>query len=91
MKPDEDLDAIYPDQYRPTTIEVKTKKGEVIKKVVQNPYGDPRNTLDDDALYEKFRLWAGPSLTEEHARDIRDVVWRLDKLSSLSELMELIA
>jgi 2-methylcitrate dehydratase PrpD len=91
VKPDEDLDAIYPDQYRPTTIEVKTKKGEVIKKVVQNPYGDPRNTLDDDALYEKFRLWAGPSLTEEQARDIRDVVWRLDKLSSLSELMELIA
>jgi 2-methylcitrate dehydratase PrpD len=91
VKPDEDLDAIYPDQYRPTTVEVKTKKGEAYKKVVQNPYGDPRNTLDDDALYEKFRFWAGPSLTEEQARDIRDVVWRLDKLSSLSELMELIA
>jgi len=91
VKPDEDLDAVYPDQCRPTTVEIKTKKGEVIKKVVQNPYGDPRNTLDDDALYEKFRAWAGTSLSEEQAKDIRDVVWRLDRLSSLSELMELIA
>ncbi len=91
VKPEEDLDALYPDQYRPTTVEIKVKTGEVYKKVVQNPYGDPRNTLDDNALYEKFRLWAGPSLTEEQAKEIKDVVWRLDKLSDLSELMELIA
>jgi len=91
VKPDEDLDAIYPDQYRPTTVEVKTKKGETIRRTVQNPYGDPRNTLSDEALYEKFRLWAGPSLTDDQAKEIRRVVWRLDRLGSLSELMELIA
>lgn len=91
VNPDEDLDPFYPDQYRPTSVEVKTKKGDKYKKTVQSPYGDSKNTIDDNALYEKFKRWAGPSLTDEQAKEIRNAVWRLDRLSDLSELMELIA
>ena len=87
---DESLDAIYPDNYRPTTFEIILKNGKSYTKTVQNPYGDPRNTLDDDALYKKFVKWSGPSLTEDEALAIKDIVWRLEKLDNLNELMELI-
>jgi 2-methylcitrate dehydratase PrpD len=87
---DESLDAIYPDVYRPTTVEIILKNGKSYTKTVQNPFGDPRNTLDDDALYKKFVKWSGPSLTEDEALAIKDIVWRLENLDNINDLMELI-
>lgn len=88
---DESLDAIYPDKYRPTTVEIILQNGDLFTETIQNPYGDPRNTLDDDALFKKFVKWSGPSLTEDEAIAIKDVVWRLEKLDNLYELMDLIS
>lgn len=88
---DESLDSVYPDRRRPTTVEIVLKNSKTITRKIASPYGDPGNTLDDEALYEKFIKWAGPSLTIEQAPSIRETVWNLEKQDNLEGLMELIS
>lgn len=89
--PDEDLDAIYPEDCRPTLVEIKTRNGESYTKRVSYPKGDPRNPLTDEELFEKFLRWAGPSLTEERAYEIEDAIFELDRLDDVSEFTELLS
>jgi 2-methylcitrate dehydratase PrpD len=89
--PDEDLDAIYPEDCRPTLVEIKIRSGETHSKRISYPKGDPRNPLTDDELFEKFLRWAGPSLEEDRAREIRRTISRLDRLDDISEFTELLS
>ena len=89
--PDEDLDAIYPEDCRPTHVEIKTRDGEIYSKSVRYPKGDPRNPLNDDELFEKFLRWAGPSMTEEHAQEIKKAIYKLNRLDDVSEFTELLS
>jgi 2-methylcitrate dehydratase PrpD len=88
--PDEGLDSIYPEECRPTTVEVKTKDGSVYEKRVDYPKGEPRTPLTDEELFEKFVRWSGESLTEECADEIRDVLFRLEELEDVSEFTRLL-
>lgn len=83
--PDEVLDAIYPEECRPTTVEVKTTDGRTYSKRIDYPKGEPRNPFTDDELFEKFLRWAGPSLTEERANEIKNAIFKLDELGDVSE------
>jgi len=83
--PDEVLDAIYPEECRPTTVEIKTTDGKTYSKRIDYPKGEPRNPFTDDELFEKFLRWAGPSLTEERANEIKNAVFKLDELGDVSE------
>ena len=87
---DEGLDSIYPEECRPTTVEVKTKDGKTHTKRVDYPKGEPRRPLTDDELYEKFVKWAGSSLSPEKAERIREALFRLDEYEDVSEFMELL-
>jgi 2-methylcitrate dehydratase PrpD len=88
--PDEGLDSIYPEECRPTTVEVKTIDGKAFEKRVDYPKGEPRTLLTDEELFDKFVRWSGESLTEERAKKIRDVLFRLDELEDVSEFTRLL-
>ena len=87
---DESLDSIYPDKDRPTLVEVIFEEGRALKRAISSPYGDPRNTLNDDALFEKFVKWSGQSISSRQASDIKEVVWALEDQVDLEILMGLL-
>jgi len=87
---DEGLDSIYPEECRPTTVEVKTKDGKTYTKRVDYPKGEPKRPLTDDELYEKFVKWSGPSLSPEKAERIREALFRLEEFDDVSEFMGLL-
>ena len=89
--PDEDLDAIYPEDCRPTLVEIKTRNGESYSKRISYPKGDPRNPLTDEELFEKFLRWAGPSITEERAHEIKQIIYKLERLDNVSEFTEVLS
>jgi 2-methylcitrate dehydratase PrpD len=88
--PDEGLDAIYPEECRPTTVEVKTMDGETHTKRIDHPKGGPGNPLTDGELFDKFSRWSGESITDEQAGDIRDALFRLDELDDVSAFIGLL-
>jgi 2-methylcitrate dehydratase PrpD len=88
--PDEGLDSIYPEECRPTTVEVKTKDGKAYTKRVDYPKGEPRTPLTDEELFEKFVRWSGEGITEKRAGDIRDALFRLEELGDINVLMKLL-
>lgn len=89
--PNEDLDAIYPEDCRPTVVEIRTTDRETYTKRVDYPKGDPRNPLTDDELFDKFLRWAGPSITEERASEIKRAIFELDGLEDVSEFTALLS
>ena len=88
VKPDEVLDSIYPEECRPTTVEVKTKDGKVYTKRVDYPKGEPRNPLTDEELYDKFLRWSG--LHREKGKEIWGALLRLEEFEDVSEFMSLL-
>ena len=52
------------------------------------PKGDPRNPLTDREVEEKFDALAAPVLPEDRRRKIKDTIWKLEELSSITDLME---
>ena len=87
---DEGLDSIYPEECRPTTVEIKLKNGETYTKRIDYPKGEPRQPLTDNELYKKFVKWAGPSLSQEKAKEIRDSVFRIDEFDDISDFMRIL-
>jgi 2-methylcitrate dehydratase len=53
------------------------------------PKGDPRNPLTDEEIEEKFDALAAGVLSREKAGRLKEAVWRLEEVNSVTELMEL--
>ena len=87
VAPDEGLDSVYPEECRPTTVEVRLKDGATLVKRVDYPKGEPRNPLTDDELLEKFARWSSPSITREKAEDVWGALLELEGLEDISEFM----
>jgi 2-methylcitrate dehydratase PrpD len=90
VTPDEGLDSIYPEGSRPTTVEVKLKNGATHTERVDMPWGEPRNPLTDDELFDKFVNWSSPTVDKRKAERIWSALKGLDELGDVSELMPLL-
>jgi len=90
VAPDEGLDSVYPEECRPTTVEVKLRNGATLTKRIDYPKGEPRNPLTDDELLEKFASWSSPSIAQEKAEDVWEALLKLDELEDISEFMGLL-
>ncbi len=90
VTPDERLDSIYPDGSRPTTVDVKLKDGVTHKERVDMPWGEPRNPLTDEELFDKFVNWSSPTVDRGKAERIWSALRGLDELGDVSELMRLL-
>ena len=87
---DEELDSIYPEECRPTSVKVKLKDATMLTKRIDYPKGDPRNPLTDDELLEKFVKWSSPSITREKAEEVWGALLKLEELENISKLMGLL-
>ena len=85
---DPEIEALFPELQR-VKVTIKTTDGRELKSQVDYPKGDPRNPLSDSEVEEKFDALADPVLGEGKSK-VKDAVWRLEKLETISELMALL-
>jgi len=57
-------------------------------KQLDYPKGDARNPLSDREVEEKFAALADGALTRPRQRRVLDIIWNLEKASSVTSLME---
>ena len=74
----------------PAIVEVKTTSGQTFSKRVDFAKGRSENPFSQAELEAKFVKWAAPVVGEERALEIIATVQRLEKLTDICELIEMI-
>ncbi len=86
---DPEIEKVFPALQR-VIVTITTNDGREFTKQLDYPKGDPRNPLSDREVEEKFEALAGPVLSKAAQRKLKDAVWGLEKLGSVTELMRLL-
>lgn len=80
------------DKFRPAGIsEIITKQGKKYSLRVDYPRGHARNPMTDEEVVEKFKGMASRYMSEDHAVQVIDTVFALDKLDDIGKLNRLMA
>ncbi len=85
---DPEIEKVFPALQR-ADVEIDTADGRTFSTRLDFPKGDPRNPLSDSEIEAKFDALAAPVMTANAAERLKDAVWNLEKLGSVTELMEL--
>jgi 2-methylcitrate dehydratase len=85
---DPEIEKVFPTLQR-VIVHITTKDGRSFNKQLDFPKGDPRNPLTDQELEEKFAALADGVLSEAAQDRVKDAVWNLERVGSVSELMAL--
>lgn len=83
---DPEIEAVFPKLQR-VIVKVTTTDGREFEKQLDYPKGDPRNPLTDEEVEAKFEALAAPILGDGARSRLKEAVWSLDKLDSISALM----
>lgn len=86
---DDELNRTYPDLYR-SIVEVETANGARYMRDVTHPKGSPENPLTRTELTQKFTALTRETVSPRRRDEILDVVDRLDELSDIGLLTELL-
>ena len=85
---DPEIEALFPELQR-VIVTIHASGGREFTKQIDYPKGDPRNPLTDEEIEEKFDALAEPLLPAVRRQEIKDAIWDLDKLDSITRLVEL--
>jgi 2-methylcitrate dehydratase len=88
VEADPEIEKVFP-QLQRVVVTIRTTEGEEHTKQLDYPKGDPRNPLTDEEIEAKFDALAEPFLSVEARQKLKDAVWSLEKLGSVSELIAL--
>src|SRR5579883_1321103 len=86
---DPEIEKVFPALQR-VVVKITTTRGQSFEKQLDFPKGDPRNPLSDQEIEEKFAALADPVMSRSAQSKVRDAVWHLEKLDSVSALMNLL-
>jgi 2-methylcitrate dehydratase len=86
---DPEIEKLFPALQR-VIVKIRTTDGREFDAQVDYPKGDPRNPLTDREVATKFEALAGPVLSSDALKRVQDIVWNLDDLESITELMALL-
>ncbi|MBI5507269.1 MAG: MmgE/PrpD family protein [Deltaproteobacteria bacterium] len=89
VKADPEIEALFPKLQR-VHVTVVTTDGRELVKQIDFPKGDPRNPLTDAEVEEKLEALAAPVVGKPALAKIKDAVWGLERLKSISDLMQLL-
>ena len=87
---DPEIEKVFPALQR-VIVHIDTTDGRSFSKQLDYPKGDPRNPLTDQEVDEKFSALAEGVLSKGAQKRVKDAVWNLERISSVSELMALMA
>ena len=85
---DPEIEKVFPALQR-VIVHINTKDGRCFSKQLDFPKGDPRNPLTDREVEEKFAALAQGVLSEGAQKQVKEAVWNLERVGSVSELMAL--
>jgi 2-methylcitrate dehydratase len=85
---DPEIEKVFPALQR-VIVHITTKDGRSFNRQLDFPKGDPRNPLADLEIEEKFAALAEGVLTPAAQKRVKDAVWNLEHLDSVSKLMAL--
>jgi 2-methylcitrate dehydratase len=86
---DPEIEKLFPALQR-VVVKITATNGREFEKQLDFPKGDPRNPLSDAEIEEKFAALADPVMSKESQNIVKDAVWNLEKVPSISALMELL-
>jgi 2-methylcitrate dehydratase PrpD len=87
VTPDEVLDSVYPEDCRPTSVRVKLKDGSTYNERVDLPWGEPRNPMSDESLFEKFTEWSSPTVDHDKSKLIWEKLRKLDEYTNITDFI----
>ena len=85
---DPEIEKVFPALQR-VIVQITTKDGRSFHKQLDFPKGDPRNPLTDQEVEEKFAALAEGVLSQPAQKRLKDAIWSLERVGSVSELMAL--
>ena len=85
---DPEIEKVFPALQR-VIVNLTTSDGRTFTKQLDYPKGDPRNPLSDAEVEEKFAALAEGVLSEGAQKKLKDAIWNLEKVGSVSKLMAL--
>jgi 2-methylcitrate dehydratase len=85
---DPDIEKVFPALQR-VIVNITTTDGATYSKQLDYPKGDPRNPLTDQEVEEKFATLAEGVLSPAAQKKLKDAIWNLEKIGSVSKLMAL--
>ncbi len=85
---DPEIEKVFPALQR-VIVNIDTTDGRSFHKQLDYPKGDPRNPLTDQEVEEKFAALADGVLSKGAQQRVKDAIWNLERVGSVSELMAL--
>jgi 2-methylcitrate dehydratase len=85
---DPEIEKVFPALQR-VIVHIYLKDGRSFSKQLDYPKGDPRNPLTDQEVEEKFAALADGVLSTGAQQRVRDAIWNLERVGSVTELMAL--
>jgi 2-methylcitrate dehydratase len=85
---DPEIEKVFPTLQR-VIVHIDTTDGRSFTKQLDYPKGDPRNPLTDQEVEEKFSSLAEGVLSAGAQQRVKEAIWSLERVSSVSELMAL--
>jgi 2-methylcitrate dehydratase len=86
---DPEIEALFPGLQR-AIVTIRTSDGRELTRQVDYPKGDHRNPLSDREIEDKFDSLAEPVLPSEKRERVKEAIWELEKLESITGLMQLL-
>jgi 2-methylcitrate dehydratase len=85
---DPEIEKVFPALQR-VVVTIRTTDGKEFTEQLDYPKGDPRNPLTDQEIEEKFSALADGVLSVKAQAKLKDAIWNLDKVDSITKLMAL--
>jgi 2-methylcitrate dehydratase len=85
---DPEIEKVFPALQR-VIVQIQTRDGRSFQKQLDFPKGDPRNPLTDQEIEEKFAALAEGVLSAPAQKKLKEAVWSLERVGSVSDLMAL--
>jgi 2-methylcitrate dehydratase len=85
---DPEIEAVFPKLQR-VIVKIRTTDGREFDEQLDYPKGDPRNPLTDAEIEEKFDALASAVLSKNGRARLKEAVWSLETLDSVTKLMEM--
>lgn len=83
VRASEECDRVYP-AMRPAVVQIDLRDAEPVRMRVDQPYGEPDNPVDDEALTQKFHRLCDPVLGAERAARVVAAAWAFDDVAALT-------
>ena len=85
---DPEIEKVFPALQR-VIVTITRSNGQSFTEQLDYPKGDPRNPLTDQEIEEKFAALAEGVLSPQAQKKLKEAIWNLDKLDSVTKLMAL--